>query len=122
MTLTIHAPDTPAVDTALSETVIDLTMPDAFPVQTPRDDRAWEETTVGALVCGQPVYVNELRRAFERVESRHHWKGPISALVPEAEAPLIVEAVKYFHADNPSVVSAETAGYVWIVGKGYQAY
>lgn len=87
------------------------------------DGQAWEANTTGAMVNGKPVTIAELRRAFDKVCNPHNWKAPWAAAVPHQLVSLVVEAVKFFHADAPTLAGIERlTGRVLMEGKGYQAY
>jgi hypothetical protein len=83
---------------------------------------AFEKTTVGAYIGGQPVMIADLRRTFDAVCNTADWKAPFAAFVPHQIVPLVIEAVKYFHADVPSIGGIQPlTGKILVEGRGYQA-
>lgn len=71
-----------------------------------------------AKVSGKPVTVAQLRAAFEAVENKADWKGPIDAEVRAADGLLTAVAVEYFHGDFAEVLPTR-AGWVRITSGGY---
>jgi uncharacterized Ntn-hydrolase superfamily protein len=82
----------------------------------------YEARTVAARVDGHDVTIAELRRVFEAVESKDGWKKPWAAVVPAPMVRLVIEAVKFYHADVARTVGIEPlTGRVLMEGNGYQA-
>lgn len=91
---------------------------------TPADD-AYQFTTIGAYVDGKPVAIHVLRSIFETVQDQADWRNAIKVTVPKRLASLVVEAIKFFHADDPHVqygADIHVGEYAVIRGRGYQAW
>lgn len=83
--------------------------------------REFEANTDGGFANGAPVKIAALRKAFESIEDRSNWKGPINVVIPVIDVELVVESIKFFHADDPKVIYVGD-GTARIEGKGYQAW
>jgi hypothetical protein len=83
----------------------------------------FERTKVVACVRGQEVTIADLRAAFDSVCDKADWKAAWAAYVPCELVQLVIEAVKFFHADCPAVCGVQAiTGRVLLEGKGYQAW
>ncbi len=79
--------------------------------------REYEAKTV---VTSQGETIAMLRKAFDSVCDKKHWKNPFYAVVSKDEIGIVCRAVEFYHADKPTVVEY-TENTVIVVGKGYQA-
>jgi len=88
-----------------------------------KDHQDRMDAQVGAMIDGQPVLVRDLRIAFDEVCDKEHWKNPIAVYVPAKAVRIVIEAIKFFQADNPVCEGIEPiTGRVLVTSRGYQAW
>lgn len=82
----------------------------------------WERSTYVAEINGQRFTIADLRETFDAVCDKTDWKAPWAAKVPHQLVTLVIEAVKFFHADVATCDGIEPiTGRVIMSGRGYQA-
>ena len=75
------------------------------------------------IVNNQKVTIAELRKVFNRICNKEHWKNPWVAAVPVELVGLVRAAAEYFLADKAEIIGIEAiTGKVLMQGKGYQAW
>ena len=62
----------------------------------------------------------ELKMAFEKVENKSHWKGPIKAVIHESEIEKTAAAVMFYTATEMTVLS-RAFGLAEVAAPGYYA-
>lgn len=60
-----------------------------------------------------------LASAFDRVRNARDWRAPIEAVIPEADRPLVEQAIVLFTETVPTFVPATRPGHLLVRAQGY---
>lgn len=65
--------------------------------------------------------VDQLKTAFERVQNRDHWKGPIDCIIPSSDIIITAAAIEFYTATKADIAQVDGTKSVRITAPGYWA-